>query len=97
MTTTDTARVLASKIMKTSAFHRPAPSLFYFPGLNSQPYHNPNDFSFTKDFKQNLAVIQDEYWALRNAYGGRDDYIKNDGEHTLNMGEWKWMNFIEKG
>jgi aspartyl/asparaginyl beta-hydroxylase (cupin superfamily) len=34
---------------------------------------------------------------LKQAYGGRDDYIKQGDEHTLNEGEWSWMNYIEKG
>lgn len=38
----EVARIVASKIMKTSAYHRPSPSLFYFPGLNSQPFHDPH-------------------------------------------------------
>ena len=42
--------------------------------------------------------MQDEYWALRNAYGEqKDDYTKNSDEHTLNKGTWKWMNYVEKG
>jgi aspartate beta-hydroxylase len=31
------------------------------------------------------------------AYGDKDDYILNDGEHTLSTGKWSWMNFIGKG
>jgi len=34
---------------------------------------------------------------LRQAYGARDDYSKEDGEHTLNKGEWHWMNYVAKG
>jgi hypothetical protein len=46
----------------------------------------------------NLKTIQNEYLNLRTAYGDRDDYIKSDGEHTLNEGgKWKWMNFVERG
>ena len=26
-----------------------------------------------------------------------DDYTKQENENTLNKGEWKWMNYIEKG
>jgi aspartyl/asparaginyl beta-hydroxylase (cupin superfamily) len=92
------ARLVAGKIMRTSASHRPAPSLFYYPGLNSQPFYNTENFPFVRDFETNLKTIQTEYWSLRSAYGDRDDYIKADGEHTLNDGgKWKWMNFVEKG
>jgi hypothetical protein len=34
---------------------------------------------------------------LKRAYGDQDDYVKGDKEHTLNHGNWHWMNFIEKG
>ena len=61
--------MVASKMLRTTAFHRPNPSLFFFPGLNSQPYHKASEFAFTKDFESNLKVMQDEYWALRGAYG----------------------------
>ena len=27
----------------------------------------------------------------------KDDYAKKDGEHTLNKGTWKWMNYVERG
>ena len=91
------ARIVASKMMRTSAYHRPAPSLFFFPGLESRPFHDASQFSFTKDFEQNLDTIRAEYQALRSAYGERDDYVKSDGEHTLNEGKWQWMNFVEKG
>ena len=85
-------------MLKTSAYHRPNPSLFFYPGLNTQPFFNPKDFSFVKDFESNLEVIQKEYKQLRKAYGdNRDDYAKMKNEHTLNKGEWKWMNYIEKG
>jgi hypothetical protein len=37
----DSAKILASKILRTNIHHRPFPTLFYFPGLNSKPFHNP--------------------------------------------------------
>ena len=27
----------------------------------------------------------------------KDDYTKKHGEHTLNKGTWKWMNYVERG
>ena len=51
------AKLLASKMLRTTAFHRPAPSLFFFPGLNTQPYHKAEDFSFTRDFESNISAI----------------------------------------
>jgi hypothetical protein len=69
----------------------------FFPGLNSKPYYNSNEFDFVKDFESNTEVIKNEYEALKKAYGSRDDYQKLDGEHTLNTGEWHWMNYVTKG
>ena len=50
-----------------------------------------------KDFESNTETIKKEYLALKLAYGAKDDYIKNDGEHTLNKGGWHWMNYVTKG
>ena len=52
-----TAKLLASKILRTNAYHRPAPSLFFFPGLNTQPFHKASDFSFTQDFESNISTL----------------------------------------
>ena len=83
--------------MRTNVHHRPFPTLLLFPGITQKPYHNPDDFEFVKDFQANTDVIKKEYQALRKAYGEKDDYIKHDGEHTLNNGEWHWMNYVTKG
>ena len=75
--TLETAKLLASKMLRTTAYHRPSPSLFFFPGLNSQPFFKADDFSFTKDFESNLETLKNEYWQLRKVYGEeRDDYFK---------------------
>jgi hypothetical protein len=82
-------------MLRTSAFHRPSPSLFFYPGLNTQPFYKPENFSFTKDFESNLATIQKEYRQLRTEYGDKfNDYTTIDKETTLNKGAWKWMNYI---
>ena len=91
------AKIFASKILRTNVKARPYPSLFYFPGLESKPFHDPYKLHFTKDFEENLGTIQDEYKSLRRAYGSNDDYEKVEGEKTLNQGGWHWMNYIAKG
>ena len=91
------AKVLSKQLLRTNAHHRPFPTLMFFPGLTSQPYHKPQDFSFVKDFESNLKTVQEEYRALKAAYGQEDDYVKHDGEHILNNGGWHWMNYVLKG
>ena len=41
--------------------------------------------------------MKTEYKALRKAYGDNDDYVKSQNEHTLNHGNWHWMNYVTKG
>ena len=65
----EAAKVLASKILRTNVFHRPHPALFYFPGLTQKPFHNASNFSFTKDFENNLETIKEEYKELKEVYG----------------------------
>ena len=51
------ARIFTSKMLRTNIHHRPYPSLFYYPGINTQPFYNPNFFSFVKDFESNLTKV----------------------------------------
>lgn len=97
MSSVQSAKLLAGKIVRTNAAYRPAPSLVYFPGLTSKPWHDAGAFEFAKDFEANFKKIREEYWQLRRSYGERDDYVKQKDEHTLSQGEWKWMNYIEAG
>ena len=89
------AKIFGSKILRTNVKSRPYPSLFYFPGLSSQPFHDPP--SFASDFQENIEMIQTEYKSLRKAFKDRDDYEKIEGESLLNDGSWHWMNYIQKG
>ena len=71
------ARLVASKMLRTSAYHRPNPSLLFFPGLNTQPFHKPSNFGFVKDFEASTDTIKEEYLKLRAVYGEKgDDYTK---------------------
>ena len=55
------AKLFAGKICRTSAHPRPNPSLFYFPGLSSKPWHDPKDFSF-------VSYLQNRYLEIKNEY-----------------------------
>ena len=52
------AKIFPSKILRTNVKARPYPSIMYFPGLTSKPFHDAKEFSFVSDFKENLATIQ---------------------------------------
>lgn len=89
--------MFARQLLKTNVVHRPFPSLFFSPGINTQPYHDTSKFSFVNEFENNKDTIKVEYLALKAAYGRRDDYVKVSNEHTLSQGEWHWMNYVAKG
>ena len=42
------ATILKSGLLQTNAKYRPSPSLFYFPGLTSRPFHNPKNYHWVK-------------------------------------------------
>ena len=105
------AKLFPSKLLRTTAAHRPYPSLFFMPGLTQKPFYDPKDkamFPFVQDFEENLHHIQREYLSLRKAYESmeRDDYHKIDGEEVLDSTKkkeldkqrnWHWMSYIQKG
>jgi aspartyl/asparaginyl beta-hydroxylase (cupin superfamily) len=90
------ARVVAGKVCRTNMAHRPFPTLMNFPGLNSKPFHNLNDFDFVPMLMDSFKDIRQEYLQMRDAEIQSNYQLKED-EHTLNQGEWIWYNFIAKG
>ena len=93
------ATLIKSAICRTSARHRPAPSLFYFPGLSSRPLFNPTDFAVSAALRANAATILSEYQTLR-AVSPASDYDTSGAEadHTLHEGgKWDWNSYVIKG
>jgi len=90
------ARILASKICKTVGFHRPFPSLFYFPGLISKPYHDSQSFPFLGLLQKNYNVIRKEYEDNKDRYKV-NDWQEGEDEHKLEAGEWQWLAYMKKG
>lgn len=41
--------------------HRPNPTVFFFPGLSSRPWHDPADFSWCREMEKNVPGIRAEY------------------------------------
>lgn len=92
---TRAATLIQSAICKTTSIARPAPSLFYFPGLVSKPVHSASDFKFYDILRQNIDVLRDEYTALRKI--STSDYSMTSNEHKLHQGSWEWNSYILKG
>jgi aspartyl/asparaginyl beta-hydroxylase (cupin superfamily) len=89
------ATILQSAVCRTRVKHRPAPSLFYFPGLSSRPIFEPSQFSWTTELESKRDVILEEYKKLR-AVNPKSDYTTME-EHKLHEGKWDWNSYIIKG
>ena len=89
------ATILQSAVCRTRVKHRPAPSLFFFPGLSTQPVFDPSLFSWTKELESKRDVILEEYKALRAKHPNSDYGSKE--EHKLHEGKWDWNSYILKG
>lgn len=89
------ATILQSAVCRTRVKHRPAPSLFYFPGLSSKAIIDPNQFSWKAELESKYDVILEEYKSLRASKPG-SDYVTLE-EHKLHSGKWDWNSYIVKG
>lgn len=88
------ATLVQSAICRTKVGHRPCPSLFYFPGLNTQPVWKPDQFSFTKQLEASYTDILTEYQQLRSMKM-KSDY--GSDEQKLHSGQWDWHSYVSKG
>jgi aspartate beta-hydroxylase len=90
------ATLVKSALCRTTAKYRPNPSLFFYPGLTSAPWHDASQFPWYETLKKNHSIIKDEYVAMRKTEA-KSDYVTKSNEHTLHQGEWDWFSYIAKG
>lgn len=89
---------MKSAICRTRCTPRPAPTLFFFPGLSSRKIYEKNQFSngsLLQPTHQQLRDIQTEYKKLRSSFD--TDYTLQKDEHQLHSGKWDWNSFLLKG
>ena len=84
--------VLATKLVTSSIVSRPAPTFFYYPGLSSYPFHDPDQFSFAEKLKVNIKVIQHEFTELKQVYKV-NNYDPEKREQSLLQGTMQWITF----
>lgn len=94
------AEIIQSGLCRTRVgAHRPCPSLFYYPGLNSRPVYpanfNPQFQNISKSLRDNFDTIKAEYHQLRKTI--QNDYKLVTDEHKLHEGDWYWNSYILKG
>jgi hypothetical protein len=95
---------LTLTLPRTRVYPRPAPSLFYFPGIGSRPLYDTEadkkSFQpYIEKLTNNYSIILEEY--LKRSKNSENktesDYVVNNDEHKLNNGEWLWSSYILKG
>jgi aspartyl/asparaginyl beta-hydroxylase (cupin superfamily) len=91
------ATIIQSGLCRTNAYPRPKPSLFYFPGLHSQPIYQSTDFKHSATLQANHPTILREYLHWRGLPNVRSDYEMKFNEHQLHSGSWEWNSYILKG
>ena len=88
------ATIIQSALCKTRVRHRPLPSIFFFPGLNTNPIFDNSQISIAKALAEKTSIIREEYLQLKSKRPV-DSY--DTGEHKLHQGKWEWHSFIDKG
>jgi aspartyl/asparaginyl beta-hydroxylase (cupin superfamily) len=91
------ACLFQSAILRTKLVPRPAPSVFFYPGLNSKPIYDPSEFAFSEILKANEKSLLQEYQKIVESRLPQSDYNLKPDEHSLHEGEWLWNSYIQKG
>jgi aspartyl/asparaginyl beta-hydroxylase (cupin superfamily) len=89
------ATIVQSSMCKTNAYPRPNPSIFYFPGLHSEPVFDNRHFECADYLTQNYSIILNEYKQLKSIT--KSDYKLTKDENTLHHGTWDWNSLYLKG
>lgn len=106
MTSTALCVHTLTRSLFSAAKPRPTPTLFFFPGLESRPWHDASKFSALHQLEVNRDAIQREYLALRDlrkataagaGAAAASDYNVSDKEHQLHEGEWDWLSYVTQG
>ena len=89
------------RVCRVPGSHRPAPSLFSYPGLTAKPWHSRDFAAFEPWVRQLEAAtpaITEEYLALR-ASNAPSDYEPEAADGGLHEGpvEWHWSTLIDRG
>lgn len=98
------AQLFASRVLRVPGTFRPAPSLFFYPGLTSRPWWRRDDIPGLAALEAATPAITQEYLALRDSETGElppSDYELESSDHGdgLHRGgsEWHWASLIDRG
>jgi aspartyl/asparaginyl beta-hydroxylase (cupin superfamily) len=93
------AQLFQSAICRTNSAYRPNPSLFYFPGLNTQPVWSNKLFpAIVEILQRKHDTLLKEYLQLVDRYPKSDYDAGHEDQHKkLHKGDWEWHSYIIKG
>ena len=97
------AQLFASRVLRVPGAHRPAPSLFFYPGLTSKPWWRAREDLGLAALEAATPAITAEYLALRDGNGALppSNYEPEGADHGggLHEGdsEWHWASLIDRG
>lgn len=96
-----TSTLIRSALVRTRVAHRPAPSLFIYPGLRSARFWSldalpPATAAALRRLYADRDALLSEYWQL-SAASASGDYARSPGEAKLHSGTWTWHSAVVKG
>ena len=97
------ANLFASRVLRVPGAHRPNPSLFYYAGLTSQPWHARTACwaqPWITQLEAATEAIRTEYLALKSL-DLPSDYEAEQSDHAnaLHSGpqKWHWASLVDRG
>jgi len=94
------AQLQMARVCRVPGAHRPAPSLFSYPGLSALPYHSRQAEPFARWVSRLEAAtpeITEEYLRLREGGAPNDFEDSGSEEGALHSGGWHWASLIDRG
>lgn len=92
------AKVFKSAILRINSTLRPYPTLFYFPGIRSNPFWDKTNIKSVKVLEDNYNIIKEEFSKIQqDKIKVENDYKITDHDKFLHKGDWEWYSYISKG
>ena len=93
------ANIFKKGLLTTSNVMRPRPTMFFMPGLDQRPLHDPSAYKWTGALEGAIDTIRAEFLeGLKHA--PTSDYateVNDRPDQMLHTGDWEWHSLISGG
>ena len=93
------ANIFKKGLLTTSNVMRPRPTMFFMPGLDQRPLHDPSAYKWTGALEGAIDTIRAEFLeGLKHA--PTSDYateVSDRPDQMLHTGDWEWHSLISGG